>query len=222
MIAERMSFLSRLGRTARMAALAAGLVAASAGPAPASAAALSVEDKADIARAEAYLNRMGSLRARFIQVSSSGSFAEGTLYLRRPGKLRIDYAPPAKLQIFADGFWLIFVDGELEQANHVLLSATPAQVLVAETIRLSGKITVTRVTRGAGTLRIHTVQTEEPDAGSLVLGFSDRPLALRHWMVVDAQGIKTRISLVNPEFNVFIDNRLFIVDLPEPEAPGGD
>ncbi len=185
-------------------------------PAGAAAAELSAEDRADIARAETYLNDLGSMKARFIQTSSSGSFAEGRIYLRRPGKLRIDYAPPAKLQIVTDGFWLIYVDGELEQANHVPLSATPAQVLVAETIRLSGKVTVTGVERGGGMLRIHTVQTEEPDAGSLVLGFSDRPLALRQWMVTDAQGIKTRISLVNPEFNIPIDNTLFIVDIPEP------
>ncbi|MHA1108360.1 MAG: LolA family protein [Alphaproteobacteria bacterium] len=199
-----------------MAALTAGLVAASTGMAPVSASELSAEDKADIARVESYLTNVASLRARFIQISSSGSFAEGTLYLRRPGKLRIDYAPPAKLQIFADGFWLIYVDGELGQANHVPLSATPAQVLVAETVRLSGKVTVTRVERGGGILRIHTVQTEEPDSGSLVLGFSDRPLALRQWTVVDPQGIKTRVSLVNPEFNVSIDYRLFIHDVPEP------
>ncbi len=191
-------------------------------PAGVVAAELSPADRADITRAEAYLNNLGSLRAGFIQTSSSGNFAEGRIYLRRPGKLRIDYAPPAKLQIFADGFWLIYVDGELEQANHVPLSATPAQVLLAETIRLSGKVTVTRVERGGAMLRIHTVQTEEPDAGSLMLGFSDRPLALRQWMVTDAQGIKTRISLVKAEFNVAIDNALFVVDVPEPGSQNTD
>ncbi len=194
-----------------------GALAVSGGTAAtAGAATLTAEDRADVARSEAYLNKLGSVRARFIQTTSTGAFAEGRLYLRRPGKLRLDYAPPVKLQIFADGFWLIYVDGELEQANHVPLSATPARVLVAENIRLSGDITVTHIERTAQMIRLYLVQTEEPDAGVLVLVFSDNPLALRQWLVIDAQGITTRVSLVNPEFNVFIDNKVFIVDIPSP------
>ena len=200
-----------------------GVLAVSGGTAAtAGAATLTAEDRADIARIEAYLNKLGSVRARFIQTTSTGAFAEGRLYLRRPGKLRLDYAPPVKLQIFADGFWLIYVDGELEQANHVPLSATPARVLVAENIRLSGDITVTHIERTAQMIRLYLVQTEEPDAGALVLVFSDNPLTLRQWRVIDAQGISTRVSLVNPEFNVFIDNKVFIVDIPSPGTRGDE
>ncbi len=200
-----------------------GALAVSGGTAAtAGAATLTAEDRADVARIEAYLNKLGSVRARFIQTTSTGAFAEGRLYLRRPGKLRLDYAPPVKLQIFADGFWLIYVDGELEQANHVPLSATPARVLVAENIRLSGDITVTHIERTAQMIRLYLVQTEEPDAGALVLVFSDNPLTLRQWWVIDAQGISTRVSLVNPEFNVFIDNKVFIVDIPSPGTRGDE
>lgn len=200
-----------------------GIAAASGGvPAPAVAATLTAEDKADVARIEAYLNKLGSVRAGFIQTTSTGAFAEGRLYLRRPGKLRLDYAPPVKLQIFADGFWLIYVDGELGQANHVPLSATPARVLVAENIRLSGDITVTRIERTRHMIRLYLVQTEEPDAGTMVLVFSDNPLTLRQWRVIDAQGISTRVSLVNPEFNVFIDNKVFIVDIPSFDTQGDE
>ena len=184
--------------------------------------ALNPKDRADIARVETYLNELGSIRARFIQTDSTGSLAEGRLFLRRPGKLRLDYDPPAKLQIFADGFWLIFVDGELEEANHVPLSATPAHVLLDENIRLADDVMVTRVERGAQTLRLHLVQTEDPDAGTLMLTFTDRPFALRQWTIIDAQGIETRVSLINPEFNVFIDNRVFVVDVPRVSTPGDD
>ena len=197
------------------------LCAIVAGPG-ATAAPLSAADRADIARVEAYLNKLVSVRAGFIQTTSTGEFAEGRLFLKRPGKLRLDYAPPVKLQIFADGFWLIFVDGELGQANHVLLSTTPAQVLLAETVRLSGDITVTRVERARKTIRLHLIRTDEPDAGVLVLVFSDSPLTLRQWLVIDAQGISTRVSLVNPEFGVFIDNTVFIVDIPSPDTDDND
>lgn len=181
----------------------------------AEAAKLSARDRADIARVETYLNNLRTVRADFIQTSTDGGIAKGKFYLSRPGKLRLDYAPPAKFQIFADGFWLIYVDNELGEANHIPLSSTPAQVLVAEHVRLSGDVTVTRVQRRFHTLRIHMFQTEQPDAGSLALIFADNPLALHQWVVTDSQGISTRVSLVNPEFNITLDNRLFVVDLPD-------
>lgn len=182
------------------------------------AAELTARDKADVARAEAYLNGVRTLRAQFIQTTSNGDFSEGRLYLQRPGLLRLDYLPPAQLQIFADGTWLIYVDTELNQVNQVPLGATPAGVLVDETVRLSGDLKVVRVERGRQSFRLHVVRTDEPDSGSLILAFQDRPMMLKHWIVVDSQGVRTRVALVNPEFNVAIDNKVFAFERPDPGA----
>ena len=38
-------------------------------------------DKADITRVEIYLNGLKSLRSKFVQLSSDGSFAEGNIYI---------------------------------------------------------------------------------------------------------------------------------------------
>ncbi len=206
------------------AALAAGfLIAALSGavgirgaaPARAAEPALGARDKADIARVEAYLNTIRTLRADFIQTASSGAFAEGRFYLRRPGRLRFDYSPAGTLQMFADGFSLIYVDHELEQITHVPLSATPAGVLIDDNVKLSGKLRVTRIDRGPAILRVHLVRSEDPDSGILVLTLSDRPLALRQWTVIDAKGIATRVSLVNPEFNIAIDESVFVFETPD-------
>ena len=172
-------------------------------------------DKADIARVEAYLNSIRTLRAGFIQTASSGGVAEGRFYLRRPGRLRFDYSPAGTLQMFADGFWLIYVDHELEQITRVPLSATPAGVLIDDDVKLSGKLRVTRIERGPAILRVHLVRREEVDAGTLVLTLSDRPLALRQWTVIDAKGIATRVTLVNPEFNIAIDDSVFEFETPD-------
>lgn len=194
-------------------ALAAGLLIAA--PAGAAERLPGARDKADIARVEAYLNNIRTLRADFIQTASSGGFAEGRFYLRRPGRLRFDYSPAGTLQMFADGFWLIYVDHELEQITHIPLSDTPAGVLIDDDVKLSGKFRVTRIERGPAILRVHLVRSEEADAGTLVLMLSDRPLALRQWTVIDAKGIATRVTLVNPEFNVAIDDRVFVFETPD-------
>jgi outer membrane lipoprotein-sorting protein len=161
-------------------------------------------DAAAIARAEDYLNSIRSLKARFVQTASNGSFAEGRVYIERPGRMRLDYAPPTPLQVYADGTWLIMVDNELKQVDQIPLKATPASVLVADDVRLSGKIAVTKVEQGAKTLRLHMVQADDPDVATLILTFADSPLALRQWSVIDAQGITTNVALLDTETNVTI------------------
>ena len=161
-------------------------------------------DRADIARIEAYLNSMESLRSKFVQLSTGGRAAEGTIYIERPRRLRLQYDKPSNIQVYANGNWLAHVDTDLEAVWHVPLKATPAAFLVRDRIRLSGDITVERVMRDA--------QTAEPDAGRFVLTFADSPLALRKWTVTDAQGVSTSVSLVAPAFNVAIPREVFVFD----------
>ncbi len=188
------------------------VVAAVAWVAPAGAAALSEADGRDVARVEAYLNTISSIKARFLQQSSAGHLAEGWLYLRRPNRIRLDYRPPAYLQIYAKGYWLVYIDTEMEEITHVPLKSTPAGFLVHERVRLAGDVTVVRVERAEGALRLHVVQSEEPEAGRVVLTLEDSPMRLRHWTVIDAQGVETRVSLLDPEFNVALDDKLFEYD----------
>ena len=63
---------------------------------------LNAEDLADIAAAQAYLNEIHTLKARFLQVSGNGAQAEGSAYLSRPGRLRLDYDPPSPLLVVAE------------------------------------------------------------------------------------------------------------------------
>ncbi len=181
-------------------------------PIAASAAALSQADGRDVARVEAYLNTFSSLKARFLQQSSNGHLAEGWLYLSRPNRVRLDYSPPSTLQIFASGYWLVYVDTEMEEVTHVPLSSTPAGFLVSERVRLSGDISVVQVERAMGALRLHVVQSEEPEAGRVVLTLQDSPLRLSHWTVIDTQGIRTRVSLLDTQFNLKLDDKLFEFD----------
>ncbi len=92
------------------------------------------------------------------------------------------------------------------------LASTPAGFLVRETVRLSGDIEVVRVERGDRAIRLHVVQTEEPEAGRVVLTLTDGPLRLSNWTVVDAQGVRTRVALVDPQFNLGLDDGLFEFD----------
>jgi outer membrane lipoprotein-sorting protein len=170
---------------------------------------LNEQDRADVARIEAYLNGLRTLTARFVQVSQQGGVAEGRIYLQRPGRLRLEYADPVPLLVVAARGQIIQHDKELKQTTYLPLSSTPAAILLRESVTLSGNVTVTDVERGPGTVRITIVQTDDPRAGRLTLVFAERPLQLTNWVVVDGQGATTRVALSEIQNGVSIPAQLF-------------
>jgi outer membrane lipoprotein-sorting protein len=182
------------------------------------AAKLSAEDLKDLKRIEIYLNNMKTLRAGFLQVSSNGNLATGKLFLSRPGKLRFEYDPPAPILMVADGTFLIYIDKELEQVTHLWLNNTPVGFLVKEDISFKDGVTITKFHKGSNILHATMARTEDPEQGSITMIFSDKPLALRKWIVSDPQGIETTVTLNNLESGVKIDPELFkFTELPNTE-----
>ncbi|MCC3303725.1 LolA family protein [Sneathiella sp. HT1-7] len=167
------------------------------------------EDQAQIARVEAYLDTIKTMQADFLQIDSAGGIAEGAVFMRKPGRMRFEYKPPAQILVVADGLWLVFHDKELKETTRLPLSATPVSILLEEDVELSGDVTVTKVEHDANTLRLTIVDTDNPDEGNIVLIFSDNPLQLRQWLVTDAQGQVTSISLGKVEKNIKLKPELF-------------
>ena len=179
--------------------------------------ALSNNDRTEITRVEKYLNELLTLKSRFLQATSTGDFSEGTFYLSRPGKMRIEYDPPAELLIVADGTWLIYHDIELDQITHLPLQTTTANILLEKKIRLiGGDLEVSKVEKAPGIIGITVVPSDE-DTGQLTLVFSDKPLELKKWIVVDPQGITTSVSLLSTQRDISLDQKLFKVKLQEAE-----
>jgi len=172
---------------------------------------LTAEDRTDLANIQDYLNRIKTLRSRFLQASSNGSYAEGTLYLSRPGNMRIEYDPPVKMLIVADGTWLIYHDLELDQVTHVPLQITPASIIVDEKLSLfSESLDILKIERAPGVISV-TLARKDDEEGTITLVFGAKPLVLKKWLVVDAQGIKTSVSLLSSRFGVPVDPKLFVV-----------
>ncbi len=172
-------------------------------------------DKADISRIETYLNTIRTMKSRFLQVSSDGDYSEGTLYFSKPGKMRLEYDDPSPNLIVSDGANIIFFDKELGQASYFDLDGTQAAILLTDNISFSaGGMIVTRFERGPGVLRLTVAKESDPLEGNMTLIFSDRPLSLKKWTVIDAQGIVTNISLLGPRFGVSLDPKLFEVEVP--------
>ena len=149
------------------------------------------------------------MKARFIQTNPDGSYDEGMMYLDRPGKMRFEYDPPTPLLLLSDGLFFIHVDLELEQTSHIPLNLTSAYFLLREDIGFDQGLLVTGFGSEAGVTRVEIIQEDEPDAGSVVMTFSENPLQLRQWTVTDAQRQRTTVTLIDPEFGLALDSDLF-------------
>ena len=58
------------------------------------------------------------------------------------------------------------------------------------------------------------VDPKAPDNGSLTMVFSDQPLALRQWTIVDQQHHTTTVSLSQQQFGMALDPNLFVYQDP--------
>lgn len=174
-------------------------------------------DASTIARVENYLNSITTLRASFLQVAPDGAVSEGMLYLARPGRLRIEYDPPATVLMVGNGSRIVYYDRKLGQVSELPLTSPLAQILIRRQIRLGDDLGVVAVVRAGGVLRITLADIDDPGAGQVTLMFNDNPLGLRQWSVKDAQGLETRITLMERWFGLPIDSALF--DPPGPLVP---
>lgn len=173
---------------------------------------------------EAYMNSVGSMRARFVQQAPDGRVSRGVFHLERPGRVRFEFDGDVPILIVSDGRILNMVDYELGQVTKWPIKDTPLALLVAEEIVLGENVTL--VSSGPGELAnmisITARDPKKPEQGTMTLVFSAEPAAaggapqmtLRAWQVIDAQGGLTTVTLAQPEVNLALEASLWNFDDP--------
>ena len=180
--------------------------------APAAAQPLTPADARDLARISNYLNATETLQGSFVQVDPDAVVSEGQFYMRRPGRLRFEYAPPDPALVIADGFWVGVIDQRDGSLDRYPLSETPLNLLLKENVDLRSEGAVRSIERSEGQMAVTAVDTARPEQGEIVMVFSDNPLELRQWVVVDAQGQRTTVALRDMRTNVSIPAARFVID----------
>lgn len=204
-----------LARRPLLALLAAAGFALALPSAPALAAA-EAASPAEIQAAEAYLNGIKTLQAQFIQGLPDGQVMTGTFHLSRPGRLRFTYDPPIGDFIVADGRFLFYWDDRLKQQSNAPIGSTLADFILRDEIAFSGDVKLVEAVRESGLLRLTLTPAEDAALGRLTLVFTQSPLALRQWQVVDAQGAVTEVTL-----NGLRTGETLAADLFRFREPGG-
>jgi len=177
-----------------------------AAPAPAP---LSPQDSAQLQRIASYLNGIRTMSARFQQSANNGGVSSGRVWVSRPGRMRFEYERPNTLALLADAGYVYQWDKELHQTTKIELRSTPAWFILRDPINFGPDVVVTRLEQGGGPIRVTVVEAAHPDLGSLTMAFTENPLSLRQWTVVDQQGRRTTVSLSDVQLGVALDPRLF-------------
>ena len=175
---------------------------------------LSEQDRADLLRIEEYFNSFETLRARFQQYAVESGTSTGNIYLRRPGRLRVEYDPPVPVVIVADGILVSYYDKDLDQVDQLPLKSSPVWFLLENKVEFDEHVTITAIERDASSLRVSMYQTDDPDVGKVTLIFTDNPLELRQWTVIDAQGTEVRVGLEQVALGGALANELFATPVP--------
>jgi outer membrane lipoprotein-sorting protein len=158
--------------------------------------AVSATDEKLIDQVEIYLNGQTAVTANFLQVAADGSTRTGKAWLERPGKMRFEYDPPDPQLLVAGFGLLVYRDPQLDQTTNIPLGSTPLGILLSQHVTLNGgDVQVTKVVRQPGEDDITLIRTGKAAQGTLTLVFGTEPLELRQWVVDDAQGRETRVSL---------------------------
>ena len=199
-------FLQRCRALAAALVLLMPTIAAAAAPVPA---VLTPQDTLQLQRIAAYLNGIRTMTARFRQVANNGGVSAGKLWVARPGRMRFEYDPPTPITLIADATYVYYWDKELKEASKYELRSTPAWFLLRDPISFGSDVVVTRFEHIGPAVAVTVVESAQPDAGSLTLVFTENPLSLRQWIVVDQQGKTTTVMVSDLQFGMALDPTLF-------------
>ena len=198
---KRRDFLATLSAVAALPVLAVGPAAAQV-------------DRADLTRITNYLNGITTMQGTFVQIGPDGDLSEGTFYMRRPGRVRFEYNPPNPTLIVADGFWVAVTDTVDNSFDRFPLSETPLDLLLRDRVDLRREQAIQSIERSAGQLRVKAIDPEAPDQGSITMVFTDNPLGLTQWIVIDGEGLATTVALSEVRQNVEIPPEKFRIEEP--------
>lgn len=176
---------------------------------------LSVEDRATLAQAQAYLQNLTSAQGTFVETGAGGQRRQGRFWLQRPGRMRFEYTDPAGLLVVSDGDNVKRYDPRLNVFRQVPLGATPLSTFLARNVRLDQGVRIDRITRmQSGAFAITARDQRRPNDGSIILAFAGSPLRLQEWTIMDAQGGRTRTQLTSLATASGLASSLFVLRDP--------
>jgi outer membrane lipoprotein-sorting protein len=180
---------------------------------------LSAEEVRIVSSVNDYLNSFDNLEGYFVQTGPSGKFTSGRFFMSRPGRVRFEYEPPSPLRIVADGSWVSIENRKLKTSEHYPLRTTPLKIILGKNINLLKSADVTLAFRDENRITVTLHDHGIIDNGQITLVFQTEDMVLKEWIVIDAQGLQTRVSVSELVTGIQRSRKLFFIKKPDfPES----
>lgn len=170
--------------------------------------------KVTVKRIQGYLNGIKTFKAKITQTNPNQQQLSGTVYINRAaggdyGKLRIEYDQKDQDLVIADGEKLILHNPHTRENTSYSIDQTPAAFLLQKKLDLEEDLTVKSLTEKNGKVELVMTKFGAGDA-SVTLKFSTEPmLKFDGWVIVDAQGNHTDVSLKDVVIGIDLSPSLF-------------
>ena len=164
----------------------------------------------NLQKIETYLNNLKSLEATFVQMASNGATAEGRLFIKKPNKIRMEYAEPTNVLIVGNGDFIVYNDLDLDQITHIDYNDIPASLILSDKIKIDGKnVKVIDYYQDSGSTSITLDYAKKGNIGPITLIFSNNPMELKQWRIVDPQSVEVSVSLYDAKRDFDIGEDVF-------------
>ena len=162
-------------------------------------------------RISAYLNQLRTAEAKFTQINADGTVATGLLYIKRPGRARFEYDPPEETLVMAGAGKVAIFDpkSNLARPEQYPLRQTPLNIILERNVDLSRRRMVVGHEFDGVATTVVAQDPDHPEYGRIELKFTDDPVELRQWIVVDGVGTRTTIVLGEMATGLDLPSTLF-------------
>lgn len=171
---------------------------------------MSPQQVATMAKVNAYFNDLNTMKGTFQQTDPDRKKTRGKFYVKRPGMFRFDYGATGKKTVVSDGQYLAIQDPDLASPDTYELDNTPFRLLLRKDVDLIRDARILDV-QETEDLITTTLQDKSPDApGRIQLFLAKKPVVeLKEWVVIDVQGLETRVEVADINRTEDIDSGLF-------------
>ena len=157
-----------------------------------------------------YINNIKTLEANFQQINNDNSVSTGSLLLKKPGKLRMKYEEPNEsLVLVSSGFVTIFDLKSNALPQNFALENSPFRVLLFSDLSLEMVNMDVNYNSEESKTMLTVKDLENQNKGYIEMTFTDNPIVLKKWLLVNSMEEKIIVKLTNVSLGGNMSNSLF-------------